>query len=300
MSRTTRHSVRRTLYRLTDSEKAKLAKHGFGSMYALEYVASEGDGAPLVESVLALYTQTGYRPERPEDEANVAKAKRRARTFKDDMAKGKLPARPRMGLKGVIASWAALWGIAVVFIPGGMYLMTITGGWVGAVTAIGAFLIIVAACGYIAAHGHFLAWTAFLPLLLVLIAVGGATDPLYLRHKGRDVQGELVRAWTVNEGKRGQARHCLVAYDDAGTRRRLEIGGCPGRLYTKVAPGIGEHVPVRFVLSPGGGVSSHYGSRDGRSLTWQPYTAGTGLVLLAGLTAWAVTGAALRRRVRAA
>ncbi|MFC5187298.1 hypothetical protein [Actinomadura harenae] len=295
MTRPTPRSVRRKLARLGDREKAKLAKHGFGPFYALEYMASEGDGARLIDSVLALYTETGRRLRRPDDAANAARAKQRARTFRDELLAGRLPATPRMGLYGVLASWAVIWSIVVVVVPGGMYVMTLTSEWLGVVVPIGGFALILIICGYISMHGHVQAWAAVLPLLLVLVGVVAATWPLHLMYKGEDMRGELVRVWTTDKGGKTEQRHCRVAFDDAGTRREIEVGGCSGHVAKLYRARTGEGVPVRFILSSGG-VGSRLGTRDGLSVTWQAYTAGTGLVLLAGLTTWGVTEAVRHRR----
>ncbi|WP_026413970.1 hypothetical protein [Actinomadura oligospora] len=289
--------MRRRLKALDGRERARLVEHGFGPLLALQHIASEEDGAVLVDSVLALHTRTGRRPPRPEDEANAAEVRRRARRFGDDLAKGKvsLVDRPHPGLPMVLWTWAALWGIAAVFIPAGMYATTLTAEWATVLVWIGTFALTVFTCALFATRGHLQAWLAILPILLVLVGVASATSPLYLRAKGRDVQGELVRAWTTNKGKKSQQRHCLVAFDDAGTRREVRVGGCPDRFSTIGVPGRGERVPVSFVLSPGP-VTSHVGRKADLSVTWQASTAGTGLVLLAGLTAWGVTGAARARR----
>ncbi|MFC5187297.1 hypothetical protein [Actinomadura harenae] len=297
----TPRSVRRRLKALDKRDRAKLVEYGFGPLPALEHIAAEDEGAVLVDSVLALHTRMGGRPPRPEDEANAAEARRRARRFGNDVAKGRVALfeRPRMGLPMVLVTWAVLWGIAVVFVPGGMFVTTLTAEWVTVLVVMGVFFLTVFTCAVFAGRGHFQAWLAILPILLVLFGVVSATSPLYLKEKGRDVQGEFVRAWTTAKGKRSEQRHCLVAFDDAGTRRAVKVDGCPDRFFTMEFPARGEHVPVAFVLSPGP-VASHVGRKADLSVTWQASVAGTGLALLAALTAWGVTGAVRARRRDAA
>ncbi|MCP2336622.1 hypothetical protein [Actinomadura rupiterrae] len=296
MAKPTPRSVRRTLSRLTGKEQAKLVQHGFGPLLGLTRLASEREGAALVESVLALHTRTGYRPPRPEDEANAAEAKRRQRRFAAEIGKsGKPPGRPPMGPGAAIASWALIWSLPLVVVPAGMLVMTATAYWVFAVVMLGTFFLTVFTCGFIASRGHLHAWLAILPIILVMIGVVGATSPLYLKYKGKDVQGEFVRAWTTGKGTRSEHQHCLVAYDDAGTRREVSVDGCPSSFYRMSFPKLGEHVPVHFVLSPGA-VKSHIGTKADQKATWQTATAGTGLVLLALLTGWGLTSATRTRR----
>lgn len=120
MSQPTSRSVSRKLSRLSEQEEAGLVKDGFGSLFALRLVAYEKDGAPLVDSVLALHTETGRRPRRPEDEANAARARRRARGFHAATEGMTVPSRRRMRLPAVLWSWTAIWAIAVLFVPAGM------------------------------------------------------------------------------------------------------------------------------------------------------------------------------------
>ncbi|MEV5568515.1 hypothetical protein AB0L06_00575 [Spirillospora sp. NPDC052269] len=297
----TPRSVRRKLKALTGKERAKLVEYGFGPMLGLQHIASEDDGAVLVDSVLALHTRTGHRPKRPDDEANAAEARRRLRGFRDDLRTGKVSFvdGPRPGLRPVLVKWAVLWGVAVVVIPAGMYTTTLTAEWVTTIVVIGTLASTVLTCGLIVTRGQVQAWLALLPILLVLVGVVSATSPLYLREKGRDVQGEFVRTWTTSKGKKGEQRHCLLAYDDAGTRREVEADGCPERFFAMSMPRFGEHVPVSFVLSPGP-VRSKVGRKADLPVTWETYVAGSGLVLLAALTAWGVTGAVRGRRRDAA
>ncbi|MEV4255059.1 hypothetical protein AB0J52_18045 [Spirillospora sp. NPDC049652] len=299
MSGPTPRSVRRKLARLSERERAKLLEYGFGSRWALEQVASERDGAPLVDSVLALHTAAGHRPACPEDEANAAAAKRRVRRVQDEVVKSGQPHKRRMELPEVVGAWALLWAIPLLLVPLGMYAMTLTAAWTLVLFAGGLFVLTVFACGFVASRGHVQAWLALLPILLVLAGASGAASPLYLKYEGRDVRGELVRAWTTGQGTRSEQRHCLVSWDDAGTRRVVKVGGCPGDFYRRDGPRPGEHVPVRFVLSPGP-PTSRAGTRAGLSVTWQETTAGTGLVLLALLTAWGITATARARARRPA
>ncbi|RFU42207.1 hypothetical protein DZF91_07610 [Actinomadura logoneensis] len=294
MSGPTSRSVRRTLGRLGERERARLLEYGFGSRWALERLASEEDGAPLVDSVLALHTRAGRRPPRPADEANAAEARRRIRRIQAETAKGGHLSKRHMGLRAVVGAWALLWGIPLVLVPSAMCLVTVTPGWTQALFAAGLFVLTVFACGFVAGRGHPQAWLAVLPILLVVVGASAAASPLYLKHEGRDVQGEFVRAWTTGKGTRSEQRHCVLAWNDAGTRHLVKVGGCPERFYAAEAPRPGDHVAVPFVLSPGP-PTSRVGTRADISTTWQEYTAGTGLVLLTVLTAWGVTEAARHR-----
>lgn len=293
MSQPTTRSVRKTLSRLTEREKATLGRHGFGSVFVLEQVAAQKGGAALVGSVLALNTQTGRRPRRPEDEANVAEAKRRARRILADLGKGKLPEQPPLGLSRVIWTWVGLWAIPLVFMAGGMYVMTLTAAWVTVIVFLGGFMLTVGACMFFGSR-QAQAWVSMLPILLIGAGVASATGPLYLRYRGTDVQGEFVRAWVTGKGTKSEHDHCRVSWNDAGTRRETEVDGCPKRFFSMGSPEFGQTVPVHFVLSSGG-VRSRVGFKADQKLTWQPYLAGTGLVSLLVLTAWGVTSGVRNR-----
>lgn len=203
---------------------------------------------------------------------------------------GTAPMRPG----AVIWAWAALWSIGVVFIPSAFLAAAVTASWVNGIVVLTTVVLVVFSCGFITTRGHGMVWLAAPPLLALMLAFGGLVPSLYLKEEGRDVRGELVRAWSSGEGN-GRTRHCVVGWDDAGRRREVDVDGCPKRYEDVVGP---EHMPVRFVLSPGV-LKSRLGRRRDISPTWDEATAGSALVLLAGLTAWGVAGSVRRERVRA-
>ncbi|MFC4911195.1 hypothetical protein [Actinomadura gamaensis] len=293
MSQPTPRSVRRTLSRLTDRETAKLVRYGFGPMLGLTHLASEPEGAVLVESVLALHTQTGSRPPRPEDEANAAEVKRRQRQFAKRVEEEGLPGRPPLTPGRVLLAWALIWAIALVAVPLAMFGGIMTAGWALVLFGVATFFLTVLTCGFVAGRGHFQAWLALLPILLVLVGAGGAATPLYLKSRGTEVQGEFGQAYKTGKG-RYVKEHCLIAWGPPGNRQATDVTGCPDRFFRMHFPGRDEHIPVRFVRSPNW-VPSRVGTKADLSLTWQAAVVGTGLVLLAGLTAWGVATAARRR-----